>query len=411
MKSNFYSYYLILFLLFTLYFANAFSNPVIKTDSILSSKAEISLLTFERGDGVANIWGHTGIYVRDEEKNIDRVFNYGTYDFNAPNFLLKFLRGKLDYTLSHASLSDVKRYYTYYERSIFKQELNLEYNEKVKLYELLTENYKPENRYYKYDFFFDNCSTRPLYIIEKSLNGKLSLPENQKSETFRQLLDWQIWDQHWLNFGIDLIIGSKADKIANPSQSSFLPLKLKEEFSSAVIKPYEKDLNPPDTFSSERKLIRSESANTSFDVKYSKMPAFIQPIWVFTILFLIEILIFYFSYKSGTLKYVWYDKIWFAVIFAGGLIITFLWFFTDHIATKSNWNLAIFNPLYLFLILRIKDFSFWVANLISLALFLILLNFSFLPQELHQAVIPIAGTLLLKTAKYGLLRKYFIPAK
>ncbi|MBK7095139.1 MAG: DUF4105 domain-containing protein [Saprospiraceae bacterium] len=385
-------------------------NDISVTDSILSENAEISLLTFERGNDVANIWGHSGIRVRDDLKGIDIVYNYGTYDFDAPNFLMKFLRGKLDYSLSPGSYNAVSRYYTYFKRSIFEQILNLDYDEKVKLYELLLDNYKPENRYYKYDFFFDNCSTRPLSIIEKSLNGKLLLNEENNTLTFRQLLDWQIWDKHWLNFGIDLIIGSRADRDPSPFQTSFLPLKLKEKLSSALILPTGDNLNS-DNNPGKKKLIKSETAVTAFEVEHSMLPEFLKPIWIFTFLFLIEILIFYFSYRSGTLRYSWYDKTWFIIALTGGLIIAFLWFFTDHIATKANWNFVVLNPLYLFLLFRLKVFRFWIANIISLGLFLILVCYNFLPQELHPAIIPIAGTLLLKSAKYGLLSKYFIRTK
>jgi hypothetical protein len=141
------------------------------------------------------------------------------------------------------------------------------------------------------------------------------------------------------------------------------------------------------------------------------LPEFLKPIWIFTFLFLLEILIFYFSYRSGRLRYSWYDKTWFIIALAGGLIITFLWFFTDHIATKSNWNIAIFNPLYLFMIISFKKFRLWIANFLSLSLFIILVAYKFLPQELHPAIIPISGTLLLKSVKYGLLSKYFIRTK
>ena len=400
----------LIWIFFLLYASKTVANNTASADSILSPYAEISVLTFERGNGVANIWGHTGIRVRDDLKGIDIVYNYGTYDFDAPNFLMKFLRGKLDYSLSPGSYNAVARYYTYFKRSIFEQILSLDYDEKVKLYELLLENYKPENRYYKYDFFFDNCSTRPLSIIEKSLNGKLLLNEEINTLTFRQLLEWQIWDKHWLNFGIDLIIGSRADKNPSPFQTSFLPLKLKEKLSSALILPHEPGVNSKGKLA-ERKLIKSETALTSFEVQYSRMPEFLKPIWIFTFLFLIEILIFYFSYRSGTLRYCWYDKTWFIIALTGGLIIAFLWFFTDHIATKANWNFVVLNPLYLFLLFRLKVFRFWIANVVSTGLFLILVSYNFLPQELHPAIIPIAGTLLLKSAKYGLLSKYFIRTK
>ena len=383
------------------------SLKILFEDKLLSDKSQISLLTFEPGNDTYSVWGHTAIRIKDDLKNLDLVYNYGTFNFEEPNFLLKFLRGKLDYSISFDKYKDVFRYYTYYKRGIHEQHLDLSYREKTDLYKSLIENYKKENRYYKYDFFFDNCSTRPLNIIEKSIQGKLILKKSGNDKTFRQLLDWQIPNHEWMDFGIDLIIGAKADKIPSPRQSSFLPFQLKEYFSSAMvnIKPSLFDVKSNKT--TIKKLVKKDSVILDLSSKSKNTPLMFLPIWVFTFFFLIEIILFYFSYKKGKIIYSWYDKTWFVLAFLGGVIITFLWFFTDHQATKDNWNYNWLNPLFFFVFLRKGNLKDLLIFTITILLFITLAGFSFFPQQLHPAIIPILGLLILKVIKYGVLRRIF----
>jgi len=374
----------------------------------LSDVAHVSLLTFDPGTEAYTVWGHTAIRIRDEARGMDVVFNYGTFDFDEPYFLLKFLRGKLNYSLSFAPLDKVLYYYKHYKRGIHEQVLNLSPEEKNRLYNLLLENYKPENRYYKYDFFFDNCSTRPLNILEKSIDGKLILGQSKDRYTFRELLDNQIKDYKWLDFGIDLIIGNKADKIPTDKQSAFLPLNLMHRISKAKIQIATPGIlssrNAP-TNATTKPLVIKEKTILKFKNKAKATPWFISPIWIFTYLFLLEIVIFYFSYRKGQILYKRYDFLWFFIAALGGLIIVFLWFFTDHQATKNNWNLLWLNPLYILLFFRKTRKA--AAYILNILLFITLVAYSFIPQQLHPASIPIMGLLMLKVAKYGLLKEYF----
>lgn len=357
----------------------------------------ISLLTFGKGNSVADVWGHTGIRVKNAEKGSDLVYNYGTYDFKQPNFLLKFLRGKLKYSLSFNDFDQTVRFYTYYHRDVFEQVLNLDSLEKMKLLELLEKNYLPDNRYYLYDFFYDNCSTRPLSIITNSLQSELLLAENPENKTFRQYLDEEIKDKPWLDFGIDLILGMNADKYPDKFQKSFLPLNLKSELSkSQVVKEGQSE-----------SFVREAKTIATFDHLLSSFPMMLKPAGIFTFLFVIEILIFGFLFFRSPKLFLIYDKIWFTIALIAGLIITFLWFFTDHTATKSNLNYLVFNPLYLFLFFKNVKLRYWVSVVLSGSLLIVLLGFAILPQEFNLAVLPIAGLLLLKTVKLGFFHKYF----
>lgn len=368
-------------------------------DLILANydSVRISLLTFGKGNSVADVWGHTGIRVLNADNGTDLVYNYGTYDFNQPNFLLKFLRGKLKYSLSFNDFDQTIRFYTYYHRDVFEQVLNLDSLEKLKVLELLEKNYLPENRFYLYDFFYDNCSTRPLSIITNSLQSKLIFTEYQERKTFRHYLDEEINDRPWLDFGIDLILGMNADKYPDQFQKSFLPLNLKSELSkSQILKAGQSE-----SFVIEEKTI------AAFDQVNKRFPLLLKPAGIFTLLFAIEILIFGFLYFKSPKSFIVYDKIWFAIALLAGLIITFLWFFTDHTATLNNFNYMVFNPLYLFLFFKNVKLKYLISIILSILLLIVLLGFAILPQEFNMAVLPIAGLLLLKTVKLGFFHKYF----
>lgn len=379
----------LLFIVFQLFVIDkTLANP----DSV-----KISLLTFGKGKSVADVWGHTGIRVLNADKGTDLVYNYGTYDFNQPNFLLKFLRGKLKYSLSFNDFEQTIRFYTFYHRDVFEQVLNLNREEKIKLMELLEENYLPENRYYLYDFFYDNCSTRPLSIITNSIQSKLLLSENKENKTFRQYLDEEIIDKPWLDFGIDLILGINADKNPERFQKSFLPLNLKSELSkSQILKNGQNE-----------SFVLMDKTIASFDHVLSSFPLLLKPASIFTFLFVLEILIFGFFFFKSPKLFLIYDKIWFTIALIAGLIITFLWFFTDHTATKSNLNYLVFNPLYLFFFIKNEKLRYGISVVLSVSLLIILLGFAILPQEFNLAVLPIAGLLLLKIVKFGFFHKYF----
>ncbi len=398
---------LFIFFLFSSLSTSSASTPDILSDSILSDNATISVLTFGAANEPHSVWGHTAIRIKDKDQGIDEVYNYGMFDFDAPFFLIKFLRGKLDYSLAHNNYKDIYRYYKYYKRDMYEQVLNLNYNEKLRLYGLLIENYKKENRFYKYDFFFDNCSTRPLHIIEKCLEGKLIISNTKTKKTFRELLDKQIANHQWMDFGIDLIIGAKADKFPTVRQSVFLPPELMKFFSKAKIssKPSLGDMKSNKTVI--KKLVKNEKIIFEFDDTGIVLPKLLYPIWIFTFFFLLEIIILVYSYKKRTIIFKWYDKLWFFIAFIGGLLVTFLWFFTDHQATKDNWNFIWINPLFVFVFFKSGKYKSILINLVSILLFTTLIGFSFFPQEMHPAIIPIIGILLLKVSKYGVLKTSF----
>ena len=361
----------------------------------LSDQAEISLLSFGPGTEVYAIWGHTAIRVYDPMQRLDKVYNYGTFDFDTPNFTLKFIQGKLDYTLSTQRYRHVIAAYKSENRWIREQYLDLTQLEKTRLYVLLEENYREENRHYKYDFLYDNCATRPVEIILKSVQSPIYFDPGDSIKTYRNILDEHLIFNPWVDFGVDLIIGVKADQQIAPEQQMFMPVYINRYFNTAIIQEV-----PPRKLVKEERLI-SETMGES----RPKPSGIISPFNVFLFLLLIEIALFLYGIRKGKFLIEWYDKLWFTGVFLGSMLLLFMWFGTDHVPTKNNWNLLWMNPLFLFLLpffsRRIRQIG---AVILFFVLFAVLISWYLIPQAFHVAAIPVIGILGFKLFKLAFLK-------
>ena len=194
-------------------------------EPFLSEKAVVSVLTCGPGTDLYSTFGHTSFRVQDSEKGIDWIYNYGTFDFNTPNFYSKFARGKLLYSLSKQRLENFLYTYELENRWVKEQLLNLSSEEKNELFSFLEINYLPENRKYKYDFLYDNCSTKIPTILKEILGNELQFETYQDSTsyTFRDLIQQNLIRNSWSSFGIDLALGAVIDKKATTLQYTFLP--------------------------------------------------------------------------------------------------------------------------------------------------------------------------------------------
>src|SRR5690606_6140033 len=159
-------------------------------------------------------------------------YNYGTFNSFTEGFIVKFLRGKLPYTLTVNTYGNFLREYNYYERAVIEQIFALSPQEKVAVIQFLRNNAKPENAEYMYDFFFDNCSSRVTDVLEASLDRNIIYPDDD-GLTYRQMIQASLVRWPWTRFGIDLIIGSKADQLTGIRGQMFLPDHLSKILSSS----------------------------------------------------------------------------------------------------------------------------------------------------------------------------------
>lgn len=367
-----------------------------QSDSIefpaLSEKAWISLITGEPGDALYESFGHSAIRVYDPENGIDLVYNYGTFNFNAPGFYPKFLMGKLNYFLSVYEFKKMVYAYKFYNQSLYEQIINLNYNEKVAVYNFLNNNYLPENRYYLYEFFFDNCSSRIRDVFEEILGSNLHFNEEyiKDHKTFRQLLDEFLIEAKWGDFGIDLIIGRPADVKASSREYMFLPYKLFDAFEYASIERNKSEV-PMVLYTN----VIHQSVRIPGDEGLRISPALL--FW--TLFIIILLLSVFINARKKVFRYI--DVALFSATGLAGLLIFFLWFATDHISTKENINILWTFPIHLlmpYLILKNKRPS-WVKNYLQfwmIFLILFLAAWKILPQQLNLANIPIILTLIIR---------------
>ncbi|RYY90179.1 MAG: DUF4105 domain-containing protein, partial [Chitinophagaceae bacterium] len=195
-------------------------------------RLRITLLTCSPGTELYSIFGHTALRVQDAGAGTDEVYNYGTFEFGE-DFYLKFIRGKLPYYLDIEPFQDFLYSYRLEGRSVQEQEVLLDCSRKQALLQALHTNAQPQNRQYRYDFLFDNCTTRAGEMIYRSAPGQVAtarvIPEDPAhAPTFRNLIHEYLdrGRQPWSKLGIDLLLGARLDRKANNREAQFLPEKL-----------------------------------------------------------------------------------------------------------------------------------------------------------------------------------------
>lgn len=348
-----------------------------------AQEVQISVLTCGPGEELYSTFGHTAFRVQYPKYNIDRVYNYGMFDFQTPGFYTKFVRGKLPYMLGAYDYSKFYRSYAYEGRFIKEQVLNLNDQEKQNIINYLNNNAKVENRYYMYDFFRDNCATKIAEVLEKNIDRELkyNFSYYKESDTYRKLLHEKLENSPWEKFGIDLALGSIIDKELSPQDYQFLPdyLMLSLENSSVAGKP--------------KTLLESrENSNTPSTIS--------NPNVLFWGIFVLGLLWTYFSLSSKLFDWLLYGS---AAI--AGLLLLFLWFGTDHYATKLNWNVLWLNPFLLYAWLKRKDVLVHIA--IGILILPLILNVSGY-QVLPEGAILIIATLAIRLINQSSYSK-FIP--
>lgn len=300
----------------------------------LSPEAEISLLTCSPGNELYSLFGHTAIRVKDPAARFDRVFNYGTFDFDTPYFYLKYARGLLPYQLSHTDYRYFLHAYREEGRSVYEQRLRLDSLQKQRLLDILTENYRPENRSYLYNFLFDNCTTRSRDVILQSLADTVDWHAPQPVKSFWNLLDEYLFISPWVQWGIHTILGQGGNRTATAMEAMFLPDYLMSGLERATLHdaPF---AEPPAILS----LAPARHPQTRW---------YLLPAALFTAGFLLTLLLLRIT-RSRTLFRGIAATLF---LFSGlvGCLIVFLGAFTAHPITAPNWNILWANPLNLLML-------------------------------------------------------------
>lgn len=302
----------------------------------LSDSARISLLTCAPGNELYSCFGHSGIRVTDYRQGLDVVFNYGTFDFGAPNFYLNFLKGHMIYMIGVDGYRDFYDNYVYEGRSIYEQELHLNDSQRVKIFDFLVNNAKPENRNYRYDFLWDNCATRIRDVFEKNIpEVKFDYSTFKDKKSFRTLINDYSEQQPWEQFGMGLLIGLPVDRTATPEEETFLPDYLSQAFAHATIS------GQPLAGPKVTLLDVKPTTEKTLDQK-------ITPVMVFGALLLLIVMVTFWEVKSGRYFYALDIILFFLAGFFGWQFLL-LGGFTEHTTTQWNLNILWALPTHLFM--------------------------------------------------------------
>ena len=367
-------------------------------DYLLSENAEISVLTVGPGSELNDAFGHSAFRIKDVSRGLDVVYGYGQYDFDSPNFYLKFAQGQLNYLISKTDFNRFYQVYIYYNRSIKAQVLNLSQVEKQKLYDFLLNNYKLENRRYLYEFFFDNCATKIKEVTNTSVNNSIvfNKPKDFEDATFRTLIYQNVKKNSWGSFGIDLALGSVIDRQATPEEHMFLPENIYRFFEVATIG------------NGDRPLVSQNHILFNKKEQYLSNSFLTSPLFIIGIIGFFIIFITFKDYKNGT-RSNWLDVSLFALTGVIGIIILLLWFATDHTGTHQNYNLLWAFILNIFVIGQLfrKTPSAWFSKYLKflvIMLCLLTLHWSIGVQVFAIGLIPLLVALFIR---YLYLIQYF----
>lgn len=381
------------YFIFCLFMGVAFSVQSQSTDSI-----RFSLLTCAPGTEIYSLFGHTAIRYENYTRRIDVVFNYGMFSFNTPNFIFRFVAGETDYQLGITPYSYFEAEYAMRGSSVYQQVLNLTQSEKERLLTILENNYLPENRIYRYNYFYDNCTTRARDKIEECIEGKVVYPDSLSGKSYRGIVHEFTAGSPWDEFGIDLCLGAEADKEINKRQQMFSPFYMKYYASNAYV---------VDAGGTRRPLILDETKIVDVEPEEVQLGFVLSPLMCGALFLALCVVMAWGQWKTQRIWWGW-DIVLYGLQGLAGCIIAFLFFFSVHPTVGSNWLLILFNPiplLYLpFMVYkavkRKKDY-YHVGNMVYLTLFITILPFC--GQEFNLTVLPLALGLLVTSASHVLV--------
>ncbi|MAR85171.1 MAG: hypothetical protein CL869_03120 [Cytophagia bacterium] len=359
---------------------------LINFKSFGSNSTQVSVITigpYEKE--LYSAFGHSGIRFWDSSNGIDYFYNYGIFDFDQPNFYLNFLHGKLLYKVGKYNYKSAEAFYKSQNRFIKEQILDIDDNDKMLLFKYLEENVQPENSSYLYNYIFNNCATKIRDVLFSVFQERVEFKSEGEGMSFRSLMDLYLKKNEWGDLGIDICLGSSIDVEASNLDQMYLPDYLFTGLEIATL---------------DNKKLVNETLTYIPDYNEYNQSIF-SPKLIFIIVLLISIYISFRQIKYG-LKYKYFDLILFCGSGLIGLLIIYLWGFTDHLS-KNNFNILWASPINFilpFLFSRethkkwfIIYVIFYIAVLISL-----LILWNFIPQNLNQNVLIITLSMILRLA-------------
>ncbi len=298
----------------------------------LSDSAYISLLTCTPGNYVYSQYGHSALRVVDPAHNLDITFNYGIFSFDTENFYLKFIKGETDYQLGIDDTQSFLWGSQYIGRTTYEQILNLTKEQRQSIFDALVENYRPANRFYRYNFVFDNCATRPYVLLKNNVTLKAQSAKHKAQTTYRSLISHYSKANEWVDFGVNIIFGKEADQVMTTEQRLFLPEELMQYVTEATLE----DGTP----------LTDTKAEDIPPFAIGTTPWYLSPYLLVALLCALLILSTYCDLRHKRITW-WIDAAFFFLFGILGCIAFFLTFCSLHPLVGENYNLLFCSPIML----------------------------------------------------------------
>jgi hypothetical protein len=346
------------------------------------------LVTCGQGTETYSYYGHSALRLTIGKS--DTVYNWGIFAFDTPFFVWKFAQGRLNYYLAGERFEGFLQDYFLEKRYVISQKINLNSSEKKELLNLVSVNLRPENVKYRYDFFYDNCSTRIRDLLEKTLKGNLIYPKSDIPElpTFRDKITEYQKQYAWYQFGTDMLLGSPTDKKAGFRDQMFLPIDLMNGLSASRIS----------RAGVEIPLLEKPSVILDFPAPSYHLQFWLTPLFVFSLLLVIILLIT--SVLQAKVVFDIMDIFIFSVYSLLAILMIFFNFITDHAQTKWNFNIIWLSPFVIICLLYIvlgHAGKIWFRIVFALTAAFLICQF-FLPQEFNLAIYPMVLILLVRSS-------------
>jgi len=333
--------------------------PVEYYDSV-----EVSLLTCQPHDEIYSLYGHTALRWNDlHQDNADIAFNWGVFDFHKPHFVARFVFGLTDYELGGFPYQSFQMEYRRFGSMVTEQVLNLTAEEKQKLHQALAENLQEQNRIYRYNYFYNNCTTKTRDIIEKCINGKVQYTEREDyAPSFREIIHEMTIHNPWARFGNDILLGIKADKTTTRQEQEFLPNNLMYDFDHAQI--YSNGVYRP--------MVKERRIGVPAGIRTVQKGFPASPVLCWCIILFIGLILFATEWKRKLAFLLW-DLLLMITVGTIGIVLT-LMLFSQHPTVSLNLQIILFNPLpwfFLWHVIKGRGRRFWQCTAVLAILFLL----------------------------------------
>ncbi len=350
--------------------------------SRISDSTAVSIITVMPGNPVYTMFGHSAIRFANPESGLDASFNYGTFDFDN-TFPFRFASGKLDYRLDVTPTEPAFRHYRGEGRTIVEQHLTITPQQATRLYELLLVNYRPENRYYRYDFFFDNCSTRIRDILEEATSVTIGDQGRVSEETLRDLLTPYIHDRPALAALMNSGLGVGADQLATVRDRAFLPVELMHQLEASGL------------------VATVDTLYAAGPRPGNRVPGAALGLWAVALLLGVVTIL---RARKRQARLRWIDVVLFGVVGLAGAVLTYLWFGSEHVVARKNLNLIWALPTHALIVFAVakRHLPTWTRIYFAITLllaFVLFCGLSWWTQGIHALALPIATMIAFRAGR------------